>query len=160
MAPITKRKLDDAKSKAPKEGHANKKFKKTTKEDEESNEPVKPIADSKLRAPGKEEVAFPRGGASVLTPIQYKEAVNEAARDVLFETKAGTLGEDELETKKRKRVHKKDKADGKGKKSDADSENAKEKGPKIEVLSYKVILYKLQSQLKLTFFRRDWFQGR
>lgn len=140
MAPITKRKLDDAKSKGPKDGNANKKFKTTTTEDAESNEPVKPIADSKLRAPAKEEAAFPRGGASVLTPIQYKEAVNEAARDVLFETKAGTLGTDELETKKRKRVHKKDKTDGKGKKGDVDGEDAKDKGPKIEVLSYKVIL--------------------
>ncbi|KAK9451948.1 uncharacterized protein V1518DRAFT_409980 [Limtongia smithiae] len=28
---------------------------------------------------------FPRGGGSVLTPLEYKEVANEAARDVLFE---------------------------------------------------------------------------
>ncbi|KAK9371051.1 hypothetical protein V1509DRAFT_615635 [Lipomyces kononenkoae] len=29
---------------------------------------------------------FPRGGASALTPLEYKEATNEAIRDVLFES--------------------------------------------------------------------------
>ncbi|ODV95492.1 hypothetical protein PACTADRAFT_50207 [Pachysolen tannophilus NRRL Y-2460] len=33
------------------------------------------------------EIAFPRGGASVLTPLEIKEVANEAARDILFETK-------------------------------------------------------------------------
>lgn len=31
------------------------------------------------------EIAFPRGGASVLTPMEIKEVSNEAKRDVLFE---------------------------------------------------------------------------
>ncbi|AET40644.1 Rrp5p Ecym_6262 [Eremothecium cymbalariae DBVPG len=31
-----------------------------------------------------EEIAFPRGGASVLTPLELKQVANEAARDVLF----------------------------------------------------------------------------
>ncbi|KAK9481004.1 hypothetical protein V1514DRAFT_323987 [Lipomyces japonicus] len=34
----------------------------------------------------REEVSFPRGGASVLTPLEYKEVANEAVRDVLFES--------------------------------------------------------------------------
>ncbi|KAK9471978.1 uncharacterized protein V1510DRAFT_418923 [Dipodascopsis tothii] len=33
-----------------------------------------------------EDSAFPRGGASVLTALEYKEAANEAMKDVLFET--------------------------------------------------------------------------
>src|SRR5271163_964569 len=37
---------------------------------------------SKLR---DEEVAFPRGGASILTPLEHKQIQIEATRDVLFE---------------------------------------------------------------------------
>lgn len=36
------------------------------------------------------EVAFPRGGSSVLTPLEVKEISNEATRDVLFEAAAAT----------------------------------------------------------------------
>ncbi|ODV64285.1 Rrp5p [Ascoidea rubescens DSM 1968] len=32
------------------------------------------------------DISFPRGGASILTPLEVKEIANEAARDVLFET--------------------------------------------------------------------------
>lgn len=31
------------------------------------------------------EISFPRGGSSILTPLEVKEIANEAARDVLFE---------------------------------------------------------------------------
>lgn len=34
------------------------------------------------------EIAFPRGGASVLTPMELKQVANEAKRDVLFEQSA------------------------------------------------------------------------
>lgn len=37
-----------------------------------------------------EERAFPRGGGSVLTPLEHKQVQNEAARDVLFE-QSGTM---------------------------------------------------------------------
>ncbi|MCJ1354910.1 MAG: rRNA biogenesis protein rrp5 [Icmadophila ericetorum] len=36
-----------------------------------------------------EEPAFPRGGASVLTPLEHKQIQIQATRDVLFEQKAG-----------------------------------------------------------------------
>ncbi|KAK9494237.1 hypothetical protein V1508DRAFT_413338 [Lipomyces doorenjongii] len=60
----------------------------------------------------QEDVAdFPRGGASVLTPLEYKEATNEAVRDVLFESslqdqpskKAKTDEKTDKETRRRQR---------------------------------------------------------
>ena len=36
-----------------------------------------------------EEPAFPRGGASVLTPLEHKQIQIQATRDVLFEQKTG-----------------------------------------------------------------------
>ncbi|CAN6626078.1 rRNA biogenesis protein Rrp5p [Trichomonascus vanleenenianus] len=46
-----------------------------------------------------EDGAFPRGGGSVLTPIEIKQAANEATKDVLF----GAPQKDESAGKKRKR---------------------------------------------------------
>ncbi|KAK9386774.1 hypothetical protein V1515DRAFT_587107 [Lipomyces mesembrius] len=60
----------------------------------------------------QEDVAdFPRGGASVLTPLEYKEVTNEAVRDVLFESslqeqpskKAKTNEKTDKETRTRQR---------------------------------------------------------
>lgn len=108
--------------------------------------PVAPLSVSKLKGSGKEEITFPRGGGSVLTPLEYKEATNEAARDVLFESGAGggskpgrrdvdgdvdmEDGEKKPKQKKRKTEHaKKDK-----------STKAKEEHTtlKVEGLSFKV----------------------
>lgn len=69
----------------------------------------------------RSEEAFPRGGGSVLTPIEYKEATNEAKRDALFEETA------EKPSKKSKRQ-----------KSMLESDGASRDGPKIEGLSFKV----------------------
>lgn len=57
------------------------------------------------------EISFPRGGASVLTPLEVKEVANEAARDVLFEAsgKSKPLAS-ETPKKKQKTVHKKKKS--------------------------------------------------
>lgn len=70
----------------------------------------------------RSDEAFPRGGGSVLTPIEYKEATNEAKRDALFEEVA------EKPSKKSKR-----------RKSVQGTEGASRDGPKIEGLSFKVI---------------------
>ena len=44
----------------------------------------------------QEERSFPRGGASVLTPLEHKQIQNEATRDVLFEqsNKKAAKGDD------------------------------------------------------------------
>ncbi|SMN20529.1 similar to Saccharomyces cerevisiae YMR229C RRP5 RNA binding protein with preference for single stranded tracts of U's involved in synthesis of both 18S and 5.8S rRNAs [Maudiozyma saulgeensis] len=69
-----------------------------------------PIASSLVR--NTEEVSFPRGGASALTPLELKQVANEAASDVLF-------GNDKpvpetSRPKKKKKTTKKDKNEGAG----------------------------------------------
>ena len=49
-------------------------------------EPVTKPAKSVLKL---DEKSFPRGGGSVLTPLEHKQIQNEAARDVLFEQSSG-----------------------------------------------------------------------
>ena len=44
---------------------------------------------SKLSVLRNEEPAFPRGGASILTPLEHKQIQVQAARDVLFEQSTG-----------------------------------------------------------------------
>ncbi len=50
-------------------------------EDKKTDAPAKPIA----LITKSSDLAFPRGGASILTALEVKEAGNEATRDVLFE---------------------------------------------------------------------------
>lgn len=69
----------------------------------------------------RSDEAFPRGGGSVLTPIEYKEATNEAKRDALFEEAI------EKPSKKSKR-----------RKSMLETDGVARDGPKIEGLSFKV----------------------
>ena len=93
---------------------------------------------SKVR---EEEAAFPRGGASVLTPLEHKQIQIEATRDVLFEQQGGkpkpeTEGEDggavrNVKTSKSKK--------GKKGKKGAEEIESKEDSVMIEGLSYKVI---------------------
>lgn len=47
------------------------------------------IAISKLSKLREDEPAFPRGGASVLTPLEHKQIQVQATNDVLFEQKTG-----------------------------------------------------------------------
>lgn len=70
----------------------------------------------------KADEAFPRGGGSVLTPLEYKEATNEAKRDALFEEGATET------TKKSKRR----------KSAGVEASRSGREGPRIEGLSYKV----------------------
>lgn len=55
-----------------------------------------------------EEMSFPRGGASALTPLELKQVANEAANDVLFGGKSSEKV-DESRPKKRKKTSKKSK---------------------------------------------------
>lgn len=70
--------------------------KKTNYDSKTSDRVVKPkLQDDSDRKPAKasilstEERAFPRGGASVLTPLEHKQIKLEAERDVLFEQSSG-----------------------------------------------------------------------
>ncbi|EWC48211.1 hypothetical protein DRE_02315 [Drechslerella stenobrocha 248] len=91
-------------------------------------------APSSLHRSNKEEPSFPRGGASALTPLEYKEVVNEAAREVLFETNGEKQAVADKTPRKRRQSVSKPASTKKSKKGDADNE---EPEIKIEQLSYK-----------------------
>ncbi|KAK6363228.1 rRNA biogenesis protein rrp5 [Orbilia blumenaviensis] len=92
---------------------------------------------SSLRKSNKDEPSFPRGGASALTPLEYKEVVNEATREVLFETKEEKAPVADKTTKKRRTPAAKGSSTKKHKKGEVDDE---EPEIKIEQLSYKKLV--------------------
>ncbi len=100
---------------------------------------------SKIR---DEDVAFPRGGASILTPLEHKQIQIEATRDVLFEQGAKTSNTNEGGGDRGTVQRKKQKAQSKGKgKKGIETTEPEEDDIKIEGLSYKV-----SSRLHINFF--------
>ena len=86
-----------------------------------------------------EEAAFPRGGASVLTPLEHKQIGIDATRDVLFEQGAKSSKPDGDGENGTAQPRKKSKGKGKGKsKQNATATEPEEDVVKIEGLSYKV----------------------
>ncbi|ORZ06034.1 hypothetical protein BCR42DRAFT_427544 [Absidia repens] len=79
-----------------------------------------------------EEVNFPRGGASVLTPLEHREISNKVAKDLFSTKKSSTETESEPATKKRKASKK----DAKNSKSTGDTDDT-DKRVMIEDLSFK-----------------------
>jgi rRNA biogenesis protein RRP5 len=144
MAPIDKKR---------KSGPTNESFARSKKLAESDDRPSKRLRpdekEGKRTAPKaplvpkisrvREEV-FPRGGASILTPLEHKQIQIEATRDVLFEQEGrkssraeqGDGGEETAVRKKNK-----PKSKGKGKKGTEHAET-EEEPVKIEGLSYKV----------------------
>ena len=55
----------------------------------EKKQKQKPSSSAKLSVLKDEEPAFPRGGASVLTPLEHKQIQIQAKQDVLFEQNTG-----------------------------------------------------------------------
>ncbi len=89
-----------------------------------------------------EEPAFPRGGASVLTPLEHKQIHIDATRDVLFEQQSAsrkqeTRDEELDEPMVLNKTAKKRKSRGKGHEI-TQKQYAEDKLVKIEGLSYKV----------------------
>ena len=103
---------------------------------------------AKLSVLKEEEPAFPRGGASILTPLEHKQIRIQAKQDVLFEQATGTkavrndfedaendedmLGQEDAPVSKTK-----SRARSKGKKN-AEKGATRERDVRIEGLSYKV----------------------
>jgi rRNA biogenesis protein RRP5 len=86
------------------------------------------------------DAAFPRGGASILTPLEHKQIQIEATRDVLFEqqgAKAKRADADGDEAENAQPTKKKSKPKVKGKKG-IDNTEPEEETVKIEGLSYRV----------------------
>lgn len=71
------------------------------------------------------DVAFPRGGALALTPLEVREVANQAARDVLFET----AQEKDAPKKKKKKT-----------KAQPETTEEKEKSIPVEYLSFKNVV--------------------
>ena len=99
----------------------------------------------------KDEENFPRGGASLLTSLEYKQIRIQATEDALFEQTTGTKSArndygDEVneEFSQEEIVEAPAKANrkrlSKGK-SEASIRDAKESGVRIEGLSYRVCVY-------------------
>jgi rRNA biogenesis protein RRP5 len=147
MAPIDKKR---------KSGPTNESFARSRKPAEEENRPSKRLRqdgkdENKITTPKvalvpkiakarEEDVAFPRGGASVLTPLEHKQIQIEATRDVLFEQGAKTTKSNEDGTVDEGPDRKKHKFKSKGKNKGKKTEDSapEEENVKIEGLSYKV----------------------
>jgi hypothetical protein len=99
--------------------------------------PVGSSAPSALKASRDEETSFPRGGASALTPLEYKEVTNEAMTDALFEAGGAAVSSKSVDGAAQKSKRSRHAEKKKGKKSGEPKEE-KETGPRVEGLSYKV----------------------
>jgi rRNA biogenesis protein RRP5 len=142
MAPIEKKR---------KTGPTNDSFARSQKPEDKDGRPSKrPRAEeerpkantaaTKLSKVREEDVAFPRGGASVLTPLEHKQIQIEATQDVLFEqqgAKSSRMEVDGEDENTGQAVTKKTKKRGKGK-GDTLPAKTEEQAVKIEGLSYKV----------------------
>jgi len=115
-----------------------------TRKDDKDTKPLTFVSLPVTKSAGTKEegAAFPRGGASILTPLEHKQIHIEATRDVLFEhqstsRKQDTQDEDFVEPMVSKKTAKKRKSKLKDqemtKRQDAENESVK-----IESLSYKV----------------------
>ncbi|KAK9326007.1 hypothetical protein V1517DRAFT_312424 [Lipomyces orientalis] len=85
---------------------------------------------------------FPRGGASVLTPLEYKEAANEAVRDVLFESSIQEQPSKKAKTddKSDKDTHRRQRQIRKQQKSQIPKGDSKTPNIKIEGLTFKKLV--------------------
>lgn len=92
--------------------------------------PSAPATSSLLK---EEEPMFPRGGASVLTPLEYKQIQVQAKNDALFEEQSGKAAgkKGEKEGKQQKKSKKRSKGDDTPAKPDEDA-------VKVESLNFKV----------------------
>ncbi|KZF26527.1 nucleic acid-binding protein [Xylona heveae TC161] len=101
---------------------------------------------SSLSALKEDEPSFPRGGASILTPLEHKQIQIDATRDVLFEQNASKKGkkpvtEDGDVDMEDAGAPKAGKPKSKSKKKkNAQPEAEEEKGVRIEGLSYKRLM--------------------
>jgi rRNA biogenesis protein RRP5 len=152
MAPIKR------KGNAPEESAARQPQKRAKVGAEESKKDSKPQDSapkaSELSVLRDDEPSFPRGGGSVLTPLERKQIQIQANKDVLFEQKGQKKqtrefdddnddDEDDVDmedgetttTAKKSRKKK-----SKGKKS-GDQEKPEKEGVRIEPLTYKVRLF-------------------
>ncbi|KAI1375939.1 nucleic acid-binding protein [Hypoxylon crocopeplum] len=100
-----------------------------TKTDAKSTSSSKPASASTVSRLKEEEPLFPRGGGSVLTPLEYKQISVQAKQDVLFEQESGQSVKPDRASKKKKSKVSRDGKSGK-------TENSEE-AAKVQSLNYK-----------------------
>ncbi|KAI1808506.1 nucleic acid-binding protein [Daldinia bambusicola] len=100
------------------------------KNDAKSSSSSKPATTSAVSRLKEDEPLFPRGGGSVLTPLEHKQISIQAKQDVLFEQASGqnTSKSDRVSKKRKVKTSK----DGKSGNSHQDEESTK-----VESLNYK-----------------------
>lgn len=136
-----------AKRKAVTDERPNKKL-KAPKDDGTAAKPAKGRNDesTERRSPPKsilqqEDRAFPRGGASVLTPLEQKQIRNQAERDVLFEQRTGKPAENDdpdlFDDDVKDEVQPKSKKQKKRPQSNEHSQKKDQPGVKVHGLNYK-----------------------
>ncbi|XXH04904.1 hypothetical protein Hte_011326 [Hypoxylon texense] len=105
--------------------------KTSTKNDAKRSADSKPASASTISRLKEEEPLFPRGGGSVLTPLEHKQISIQAKQDVLFEQESGQNVKKSDRTAKKQRKSKASKNE-KSAKSQQDDE-----GAKIQSLNFK-----------------------
>ncbi|KAI1777685.1 nucleic acid-binding protein [Hypoxylon cercidicola] len=105
--------------------------KTSSKSDAKRSADSKPASNSTVSRLKEEEPLFPRGGGSVLTPLEHKQISIQAKQDVLFEQESGQNVKKPDRTSKKQRKPKSSK-DGKSTKTHRDDE-----GAKIQSLNFK-----------------------
>lgn len=145
---VPKRKAENAAASPKKEAAAStdRSAKRQRKSDVGVSNGAKPTAKTEKVAPksvfNDGEKSFPRGGASVLTPLEHKQIQIKANQDVLFEAAGGkrTKYDDMSDAGSDMDVDGEEKATKKkkSKKSKKTHEPEKENVVKVEGLSYKV----------------------
>lgn len=123
---------DSRPSKRPKSDKPSSSSKSDSKSDAKRSADSKPASTSTVSRLKEEEPLFPRGGGSILTPLEHKQISIQAKQDVLFEQESGQKAKKSDKTSKKQRKSKPSK-DGKSIKAHQDDE-----GAKIQSLNYKV----------------------
>ncbi|KAI1484272.1 nucleic acid-binding protein [Daldinia eschscholtzii] len=100
------------------------------KNDAKSSSNSKPTSTSTVSRLKEDEPLFPRGGGSVLTPLEHKQISIQAKQDVLFEHASGQNTNKPDRVSKKKRV--KSSKDGK-----SGNSHQEEESTKVESLNYK-----------------------
>ncbi|KAI1144125.1 nucleic acid-binding protein [Hypoxylon sp. FL0543] len=103
--------------------------KTSVKKDAKPQSSSKPASASTISRLKEEEPLFPRGGGSVLTPLEHKQISIQAKQDVLFEQESGQGKKPERASKRKKAKASQDGKPGKTHQS--------EEATKIESLNYK-----------------------
>ncbi|KJX99286.1 rRNA biogenesis protein RRP5 [Zymoseptoria brevis] len=144
---------DDRPSKKAKPAEEKKEKKDKPRESKNGSKETKPKKShaaseaGEKRPPAKsvlqqEERAFPRGGGSVLTPLEHKQIKAQAERDVLFEQENGEVAEekadDTLFDEGKSAAKKKKRKDGR--KSGDEPGKVEGSGVRIQGLSYKSLV--------------------